>query len=84
MAIIGAGIVPLVPGLSLYNGLMGIVQHPPGDAEFMLALGILLRAVGIGAAVATGASLGNMIGRPLRRRFVHLYNRLPRRRLHRD
>ncbi|MDO4774163.1 MAG: threonine/serine exporter family protein [Candidatus Saccharibacteria bacterium] len=84
MAIIGAGIVPLVPGLSLYNGLMGIIQHPPGDAEFMLALGILLRAVGIGAAVATGASLGNMIGRPLRRRFVHLYNRLPRRRLHRD
>lgn len=84
MAIIGAGIVPLVPGLSLYNGLMGIVQHPPGDAEFMLALGILTRAVGIGVAVATGASLGNMIGRPLRRRFVHLYNRLPRRRLHRD
>lgn len=84
MAIIGAGIVPLVPGLSLYNGLMGVVQHPPGDAEFMIALATLMRAVAIGVAVAAGASLGNMIGRPLRRRFVQLYNRLPRRRLHRD
>lgn len=82
MVIIGAGIVPLVPGLSLYNGLIGVVQHPPGDANFMIALAVLTRAVAIGVAVATGASLGNIIGRPLRRRFIHLYNKLPRRQLH--
>lgn len=82
MAIIGAGIVPLVPGLSLYNGLMGIVANPPGDPEFLLSLGSLAQAVMIGFAVAAGASLGNLIGRPLRRRFIRFYNRLPRRRLH--
>ena len=84
MAIIGAGIVPLVPGLSLYNGLMGIVDNPPSDPEFMYALALLSRAVMIGLAVAAGASFGNMIGRPLRRRFTRLYNRLPRRRLSRS
>ena len=83
MAIIGAGIVPLVPGLSLYNGLMGVVEYPPSDPQFMYALAILARAVAIGLAVAAGASFGNMIGRPLRRRAIRLYNRLPRRRLSR-
>lgn len=81
MAIIASGIVPLVPGLSLYNGLMGMVNHPPGEAEFMIALATLTRAVMIGLAVAAGATLGNMVGRPLRRRVIQLYNRLPRRRL---
>ena len=83
MAIIGAGIVPLVPGLSLYNGLMGVVEHPPSDPEFMYAMALLARAVMIGFAVAAGATLGNIIGRPLRRRVARLYNRLPRRRLSR-
>lgn len=78
LAIIAAGIVPLVPGLSLYNGLMGIIDHPPSDAGFMMALTVLLRAVMIGFAVAAGATLGNIIGRPLRRRVIQLYNGLPR------
>ncbi|MDO4712574.1 MAG: threonine/serine exporter family protein [Candidatus Saccharibacteria bacterium] len=73
LAIIGAGIVPLVPGLSLYNGLLGMVQYQPQDPQFMVAAGILARAVMIGLAVAAGASLGNMIGRPLRRRVIRLY-----------
>ena len=81
MAIISAGIVPLVPGLSLYNGLMGIVQNPPSDPEFMYALAILARALVIGLAIAAGATLGNIVGRPLRRRISKAYNRLPRRKL---
>lgn len=81
LAIIAAGIVPLVPGLSLYNGLMGAVAHPPGDPEFMYTMAVLARAIMVGLAVAAGATLGNMIGRPLRRRMIRLYNRLPRRRL---
>ena len=83
MAIIAAGIVPLVPGLSLYNGLMGIVEFPIGDPQFMYAMSLLIRAVMIGLAIAAGATFGNLIGRPVRRRFVKLYNRLPRRRLSR-
>lgn len=81
LAIIAAGIVPLVPGLSLYNGLMGTVAHPPGDPGFMTALGVLAQAVMIGFGVAAGATLGNIIGRPLRRRMIRLYNHLPSRTL---
>lgn len=72
LAIIAAGIVPLVPGLSLYNGLMGIVIHPPNDPYFLTALTTLAQAVMIGLAVAAGASLGNAIGRPLRRKVSKL------------
>lgn len=82
LAIIAAGIVPLVPGLSLYNGLMGLINHPPSDPEFMIALAALSQAVMIGFAVAAGATLGNMLGRPVRRRVIRLYNRLPQRKLH--
>lgn len=74
MAIIAAGIVPLVPGLSLYNGMLGVVLHPPSDPLFMSALAILLRATMIGLAVAAGASLGNMIGRPIRRRVKRIFS----------
>ena len=81
LAIIAVGIVPLVPGLSLYNGLMGISNFPPGDPSFMFALATLTQAVMIGFGVAAGAALGNMIGRPIRRRVIRLYNRLPRRKL---
>lgn len=83
IAIIAAGIVPLVPGLSLYNGLMGVVDSPPIDPGFMSALSTLMHAIAIGFAVAAGASLGNIIGRPLRRRVIALYNHLPHRRLSR-
>ena len=81
MAIIAAGIVPLVPGLSLYNGLMGAIENPPGDPDFMIALAVIAQAVMIGLAVAAGATFGNMIGRPLRRRMIQIYNHLPRRKL---
>ncbi len=84
LAIIAAGIVPLVPGLSLYNGLMGIIDHPPSDPYFMTSLSVLSKAVMIGLAVAAGATLGNMLARPLRRRVIKLYNRLPNRRLSRN
>jgi uncharacterized membrane protein YjjB (DUF3815 family) len=77
LAIIAAGIVPLVPGLSLYNGLMGIVAHPPGDPGFIVAVGVLIQAVMIGFGVAAGATLGSIVGRPLRRRMIRLYNHPP-------
>ena len=78
VAIIGAAIVPLVPGLALYNGLMAIVDFSPGSQEFMVGLSALMQAVAIGLAVAAGATLGNMIGRPLRRRAVAFTSKLSR------
>jgi hypothetical protein len=42
---------------------------------------LVMRAVLIAVVVAAGATLGNLIGRPARRRLIHFQNRLPRRRL---
>ena len=52
-----------------------VVLHPPSDPLFMTALAILMRAVMIGLAVAAGASLGNMTGRPIRRRLIRMFRR---------
>lgn len=81
MATISAGIIPLVPGLSLYNGLMQVIQSAPGTPLFDEGLAILLRAVLIALSIAAGASFGNIVGRPMRRKLIQLQNRLPRRRL---
>ena len=78
IATISAGIVPLVPGLSLYSGLTFITQAVPNSLEFNNGMALLLRAVLIAAAIAAGATLGNLIGRPARRRLIRMQNRLPR------
>ena len=77
MATISAGIVPLVPGLTLYNGLMTIVLYAPGTGEFDSGMGLLLRAFLIAVSIAAGASFGNILGRPARRKLTQLHNRLP-------
>lgn len=77
-ATIGSGIIPLVPGLSLYNGLTYTIQSAPQSAQFDEGLTILLRALLIALAIAAGATLGNIIGRPTRRRLIYLQNRLPK------
>lgn len=84
VGIISAGIVPLVPGLMLYNGLMQLINYPPGDPLFFKALGTLFTVATTGLAIAAGASLGSMIGRPFRQKiaadrnlapFINLFNR---------
>ena len=77
-AVVNAGIVPLVPGLILYNGLMALVADPNSPSGTLL----LLRAIMIAVAIAAGASFGVLIGRPTRRSFVLLRNSLPERPLH--
>mgnify|MGYP000296942288 CR=1 FL=1 len=72
-AIIDAGIVPLVPGLTLYNGLMALVANPAAVDGTLL----LMRAILIAVAIAAGASFGVLIGRPTRRSLVTLRNNLP-------
>ena len=59
---------------------MGVIENPPTDPEFLLSLAVLARAIMIGVAIAIGASLGNMIGRPVRRGMVRWYTKLLRRR----
>lgn len=74
---ISAGIIPLVPGLTLYSGLMYISQSAPDSAAFGLGVDLVIRAILIAVVVATGAAFGNLIGRPARRRHIHYQNRLP-------
>lgn len=77
VATISAGIVPLVPGISLYNGLMYIVENEPGTFLFNQGTSVLFRAFMIAITIAAGASFGNIVGRPMRRRLVRLQNNLP-------
>ena len=81
IATINAGIIPLVPGLTLYSGLSYIAQASPNTAEFDQGVTLLLRALLIAVIVAAGATFGNLLGRPARRRLIRVQNRLPARRL---
>lgn len=81
IAIINAGIIPLVPGLSLYTGLTYIAQAAPNTTDFDTGVMFLMRALLIAVIVAAGATFGNLLGRSARGRTVHIHNRLPRHRL---
>lgn len=72
-----AGIIPLVPGLTLYSGLMYISQSTPDSAAFGVGVDLIIRAILIAVAVATGVTFGNLIGRPAQSRHIHSQNRLP-------
>lgn len=77
VGIISAGIVPLVPGLMLYNGLMQLIQYPPGDPHFARALGTLFTAAAVALTIAAGASFGSMIGRPINQKLAADRNARP-------
>jgi hypothetical protein len=53
--------MPLVPGLTIYQGMLDLFT---GSGA---AVGMLLRAVALGLTIAAGVSLGEMIIRPVQR-----------------
>jgi uncharacterized membrane protein YjjP (DUF1212 family) len=55
------GIVPLLPGLAIYQGLFTIVV----DADTDDGLTALVGALAVGLALAAGVTLGEYLGRPL-------------------
>lgn len=57
-----AGITPLLPGLSVYRGLYGLLND-----ELALGADQLLAAFGIGCALAGGVTLGEWFDRTVRR-----------------
>jgi uncharacterized membrane protein YjjB (DUF3815 family) len=75
--IIACGIIPLVPGLALYTSLMQLINYPPGDPLFFRGIGTFATAITTALAIATGASLGYMLGRPLHRHLTHKRNFTP-------
>ena len=54
------GIVPLLPGLAIYQGLFAIVVN----ADFHDGLVALVGAAAVGLALAAGVTLGEYLGRP--------------------
>lgn len=77
--LITAGIIPLVPGLTLFNGLLQIVQNSSSTGSLTLGLVTLMNAALIAVAIAAGASFGNLVARPVERSLVKVRNVLPRR-----
>lgn len=65
MAVTTAAIIPLVPGMAVFRGLLGIVQFDESNA-LMQGVGALASAAVTGIALATGASLGLVLATPLR------------------
>jgi uncharacterized membrane protein YjjP (DUF1212 family) len=76
-ALIAAAILPLVPGLSLFTGLLQAVGtlDQPGD---LAASGVtLVQALGVAVGIAAGATLGTYLGRPVKEQLRRIRN-LPR------
>ncbi len=62
LAVTTAGIVPLLPGRSVYQGIFEIVSDPAGPGVHQ-GLGTLLGAAGVGMSLAAGVSLGSYLAR---------------------
>lgn len=76
-AIISAAIVPLVPGMMLYNSLMQIVLNPISSPEGFEGITMLLTAIGIAVAIAAGASIGSIFARPVQQKLQLAQNYMP-------
>jgi uncharacterized membrane protein YjjB (DUF3815 family) len=64
LALSMAGIVPMLPGLTVYRGLFEIVESTPGGG-LTTGLTTLLGAAGVGMGLAAGVSMGTFLARPL-------------------
>ena len=65
LALTMAGIVPLLPGLAVYQGLFEMVRSTPG-VGVSHGMTTLLGAAGIGMGLAAGVSMGTFLARPVR------------------
>jgi uncharacterized membrane protein YjjP (DUF1212 family) len=77
--LVSAALLPLVPGLSLYNGLLQVVGTAPETANPSEGGSTLLVALGVALGIAAGATLGTYLGRPIADQLRHIPTR-PRRR----
>ncbi len=64
-ALVSSGMLALVPGLALYNGMTQLVGTHFTPADTDLGLQMLGRALAIALAISAGATLGTFLGRPL-------------------
>lgn len=63
--LIGAALIPMVPGLLLYTGLIQMVGTDAGTGSVAEGGMTLLLAMAIATGIAMGASFGTYLGRPV-------------------
>jgi uncharacterized membrane protein YjjP (DUF1212 family) len=66
VAVTTAAIVPLVPGLTVFRGLLGLADSDGTPESMLVSIAPLVLAASIGVGLAAGASLGLYLGTPLR------------------
>ncbi|UJP10555.1 threonine/serine exporter family protein [Microbacterium sp. KUDC0406] len=66
IAVTTAAIVPMVPGSVVYRGLLRIVEAQDEAVPLILGFSDLFQAGAIGLALASGATLGLVLGAPVR------------------
>ncbi len=66
VAVTTAAIVPLVPGVAVFQGLLEMVHNGGTSMGVVGAGGSLIDAAVIGIGLASGASLGLYLGTPVR------------------
>jgi uncharacterized membrane protein YjjP (DUF1212 family) len=71
LVVVVSGIVPLLPGLIIYDGLLALLNE--GN---VYGLFTLLSAASIGVALASGVILGEYLAQPLKREARRLETRL--------
>jgi len=60
------GMLPLLPGLTLFNGMLDLAK-----TQNVVGLLVLVHAVALGGALAAGVALSNTVGPPLWRKRFH-------------
>jgi uncharacterized membrane protein YjjP (DUF1212 family) len=77
--LVSAALLPLVPGLALYHGLLQLVGTAPGAANPTTAGRTLVLALGVAVGIGAGASLGTYLGRPIVEQLRRITSRSARR-----
>lgn len=78
-ALVMAGIIPLVPGIMLFNGLLKLfIDTSAGSVVLEAGTTTLIAATMIALSIAGGASFGIFIARPVRRTLIRARNTLPK------
>lgn len=78
VSLLSAAVIPLVPGLALFNGLMLVTGSTPGTSHFDQGLATLIGATSVAVAIGSGTALGTIIGRPLRKQLGFIRAAMPR------
>lgn len=73
LVVVVSGIVPLLPGLTIYRGLSLLIEGGPASSEGILSM---VTAASVALALASGVILGEYVAQPVKREARRLEQRL--------